>query len=137
MKRTAARLVWGSTLVIPVSFAAVASSFRWEGGQPESRSGFFWISVLVSALCVALARVLPPRIRQVPAGREATAFIRLVVAWALCEGAALLPLVAWMLTDDPRLLAVCAVDLLALVMLYPSAARWASLVPDDPTPARW
>jgi FtsH-binding integral membrane protein len=137
MNRTVARLIWASTLVVPISFAAVASSFRWGTVPSGSSDLFFWISVLASAFCIALARVLPQRIRHVPAGREATAFIRLVSGWALCEGAALFPLVAWIITDDPRLLGVCAVDLLALALLYPSAARWASLVPGDPTPARW
>jgi hypothetical protein len=137
VNRTVARLVWWSTLVVPAFFAAVVNSVR-EGRSHLQGSGlFFWITVLVSVLCIALAHGLPQRIRQVPAGREATAFIRLVCGWALCEGAALFPLVAWIISDDPRLLGVCIVDLLALLTLYPSEARWASLLPGEPTPARW
>jgi hypothetical protein len=137
MNRTVARLIWASTLVVPIAFEAVASSFRWGTVPSESSDLFFWISVLTSAFCIALSRVLPQRIGQVPAGREATALIRLVSGWALCEGAAFFPLVAWIITDDPRLLGVCAVDLLALVLLYPSENRWTSLLPGDPTSARW
>jgi hypothetical protein len=136
MSRTAALLVWLSTLVVPLFFGAMAQAIRAGSGLVPESAFFFWMSVLVSALCIALAHLLPARIRPVPAGREATAFIRLVSGWALCEGAAFLPLLAWTLTDDPRLLGVCAVDLLALVTLFPSESRWASLLPGQPSPAR-
>jgi hypothetical protein len=137
MNRTVAQLVWWSTLVVPLFFGAVADSVRGRTGQLQGGGLYFWITVLTSALCIALAQALPRRIRPVPAGREATAFIRLVSGWALCEGAALFPLVAWIISDDPRLLGVCAVDLLALLTLYPSEARWSGLLPGEPTPARW
>jgi hypothetical protein len=136
MNRKLAELVWLSTLVIPVFFGGMAEAVRWGSGHLPESGLFFWLSVLVSAACIALAHALPARLRPLPAGREATAFIRLVCGWALCEGAAFLPLLAWILTDDPRLLGVCAVDLLALVTLYPSEARWASLLPGEPAPAR-
>jgi hypothetical protein len=137
MNRKAAELVWFSTLVVPFFFGAVAESIRPGGGHLPHNGLFFWLSVVVSAACITLAHLLPAQIRPVPAGREATAFIRLVSGWALCEGAAFLPLVAWLVTDDPRLLGVCAVDLLALVLLYPSGPRWASLLPGEPAPRRW
>ena len=136
MNRKAAVLVWVSTLVVPVCFGAVAETVRWGSGHLPQWEMFFWLSVLVTALCITLAHLLPPQILPLPAGREATAFIRLVSGWALCEGAAFLALVAWILTDDPRLLGVCGVNLLALVLLYPSEARWASLLHGEPSPAR-
>jgi hypothetical protein len=137
MNRKAAELVWISTLVVPFFFGAVAESARWGNDHLPESGLFFWITVLVSALCITLAHVIPARIRPLPSGREATAFIRLACAWALCEGAAFFPLVAWILTDDPRLIGVCGVDLLALVLLYPSEHRWESLLPGEPTPGRW
>ena len=44
--------------------------------------------------------------------------------------AALAPLVAFMLTRDARLLGLLALDVLALVVLFPSAGRWHELLPD-------
>jgi hypothetical protein len=136
MNRKAATLVWLSTLVIPVFFGVMAEAVRPGSSRLPESGLFFWLSVLVSAACIALAQVLPARIRPVPAGREATAFIRLVSGWALCEGAAFLALLAWTLTDDPRQMGVCAVDLLALVTLFPSEPRWASVLPGEPSPSR-
>jgi hypothetical protein len=135
VNRSVARLVWASTLVVPVFFAAVAEAVRWgKAHLPESQL-LFWLTVATSAACIVLARVLPPRIRPVAAGPEATAFIRLVCGWALCEGAALFPLVVWILTDDGHLLVVWAVDLLALLVLYPSPARWRRMLPGAAAPA--
>jgi hypothetical protein len=134
MNRNVARLVWASTLVVPIFFAAVAETVRWgKVHLPESQL-LFWLTVVTSVACIVLSRMLPPRIRPIPAGPEATAFVRLVSGWALCEGAALFPLVIWILTNDGHLLLVCAVDLLALLLLYPSPARWNRLLPGGASP---
>ncbi len=137
MNRSVALLVWTSTLVVPLFFGAVAEAVRGDAPHLPVNGVLFWVTLFTSAACIAMAHVLPTRIRTIPAGREATAFIRLVSGWALCEGAALFPLVAWIVTDDPRLLGVCAVDLLALVTLFPSELRWESMLPGEPPPARW
>ena len=129
MNRNVARLVWASTLVVPLFFAAVAETVRWGKAHLAESGPLFWLTVATSVACIALSRVLPIRIRPLPAGPAATAFVRLVTGWALCEAAALFPLVVWILTNDPHLLVVCAVDLLALLTLYPSQARWADLLP--------
>jgi len=136
MNRSVALLVWTSTLVVPLFFGAVAEAVRGNTPHLPANGLLFWISLATSAACIALSMVLPRKVPAVPAGREVTAFIRLVVGWALCEGAALFPLVAWIVTDDPRLLGVCAVDLLALVLLYPSVNRWELLLPAEPIPVR-
>jgi hypothetical protein len=74
--------------------------------------------------------VLPPRLGPARAhDRDAVAFTRAVVALALCEAAALAPVVAYIITRDPRLLAVLAADVGALVAFYPSALRWGALRP--------
>jgi len=136
VSRRAALFVWGSMVVTPLAFMAVAATKRW-GHDPRDVAGFlFWLTVLASAFNIALSRLLPPRLGPVRAGREATAFTRLAVGWALCEAAALFPLVVWIVSGDPRLLGVCAVDLLALVTLYPSDARWESLSPPETTGSR-
>jgi len=136
MNRSVALLVWVSTLVVPLSFGAVAEAVRGKAPHLPANGLLFWISLATSVACITLSRVLPRRVPAVPAGREATAFIRLVVGWALCEGAALFPLVAWIVTDDRRLLWVCAVDLLALVLLYPGQDRWERMLPAEPIPVR-
>jgi hypothetical protein len=130
--RRAATLVWGAMLVVPFFFLALADTARWGGARAGGASGLFWATVAVSALDITLSRVLPPRLGPFRAGREATAFARLLVAWLLCESAALFPLVAWIMSGDPRLIGVFGVDLLALVLLYPSDHRWESLAPPEP-----
>ena len=136
MNRTLALLVWSSTLLVPLFFGGVAEAVRGDAPHLPHNGVLFWVTLVTSAVCIVLAQVVPPRVPAVPAGREATAFIRLVSGWALLEGAALFPLVAWIVTDDPRLLGVCAVDLLALVQLFPSEQRWERMLPGEPIPAR-
>jgi len=136
MNRHVALLVWSSTLVVPLFFGAVAEAVRGNAPHLPANGLLFWITLVTSAICIVLSQVAPSRVPPVPAGREATAFIRLVAGWALCEGAAFFPLVAWIVTDDPRLLGVCAVDLVALVLLFPSEARWERVLPPDPLQAR-
>jgi hypothetical protein len=128
--RTAATLVWAALLVVPFAFLAVAISSPRPGGAPELTALLFWVAILVSAMNIALSRSLPQRLGATRAGREAAALARLLVAWALCSAAALSPLVAYIMTRDPRLIGVFGVDLLALVTLYPSDQRWASVMPE-------
>jgi hypothetical protein len=127
--RRVAYLLWGSMLVVPFFFLALAETARWGGDHSEATWALFWTTVVVSALHLGLSRALPPRLGPFRAGLEATVLVRLLVAWALCEAAALFPLVAWIITGDPRLIGVFAVDLLALVLLFPSDHRWMALAP--------
>jgi hypothetical protein len=134
--RGAATAAWGSMVVLPFFFMAVADSARWGAARPETTTPLFWLSVAVSVVAIAASRVLPPRLGPFRAGVEATAFTRLLVAWALCEAAALFPLVAWIVAGDHRLIGVFGVDVLALVLLFPSDHRWASLRPGSVATAR-
>ncbi len=136
MNRTVALLVWSSTLVVPLFFAAMIEAVRGDAPHLPVNGILFWVTLATSAICIALSQVVPGKVAAAPAGPEATAFIRLVSGWALCGGAALFPLVAWIVTDDPRLLGVCAIDLLALGLLFPSQARWENMLPGGPIPAR-
>ncbi len=132
MTRAIARLVWGSALVLPLAFLAVAATRRGPGAIPVAAPPLLlWSAIAASFAAIALAHALPPRLGPSRAGREATVLTRLAVAWALCEGAALFPAVAWMVTGDARLLGVFGVDLLAIVTLFPSERRLAALVPGD------
>jgi hypothetical protein len=130
--RRAATLVWASMLVVPFFFMAMADAARRGDGQRGATAFLFWLTVGTSAALIALSRLLPDRLGPFRSGSAATAFSRLLVAWALCEAAALFPLVAWIVTGDPRLIGVFGVDLLALVLLYPSDLRWQSLLPPEP-----
>jgi hypothetical protein len=130
MTRRTAVFLWASMLVVPFAFGAVAV----RGAQAVAPAGLaeplFWVTLLVAAGNVALARALPPRLHGPRATRgEAVAFSRLLLSLALCEAGAIAPLVAYMLTRDARLLGVVAASVLALVLLFPSDRRWAALLP--------
>jgi len=117
--RRIAVLVWGAIVSTPVLFAGVTLVAAPPGGMrsPELAA--------VVGLGLVLARVLPPRIRARSQGsRDTVTFTRLLVAWAILEGAAMFPLVAQMVTGDALLLAISAVPLAALVALFPTEARW-------------
>ncbi len=136
MGRRAALVVWAAMLVTPLAFMAVAATQRWGLDTRDVAGLLFWLAVGASAFNIALSRFLPPRLGPFRAGSEATAFTRLLVGWALCEAAALFPLVVWIVSGDPRLLGVCLVNLIALLTLYPSDARWEDLTPPETTGAR-
>ena len=127
--RSVALAVWGAMLATPVLFAGVTVATGPPHGMrsPELAGMFLWMSAAVVGLGVALSRLLPPRIRQHDHGsRDAVAFTRLVVAWAILEGAAMFPLVAELVTGDPFLYLLSAVAMAAQVSLFPSEARWAA-----------
>ncbi len=63
-----------------------------------------------------------------PPGPEADALRRLVVAGALCEGGALLAIVAFLATAEPIALAPFAVSYVALLAHFPGDRHWAQLV---------
>jgi hypothetical protein len=130
MTRRTARLIWVALLATPFLFMAVVAAVSGEASAPRLAEPLFWLAIGASALNVTLSRTLPPRLGPDRANdRDAVAFTRLLVGFALCDAAALAPLVAYTITRDPRLLGVVAVDLLALVLLYPSELRWQSLLP--------
>lgn len=129
LRRTAA-VAWWSMVLLPFAFMVLVFGFAAEYPvQPQLRELLFWIAIAGSAFQIALSRVLPGRLAPRAPGPDAVAFARLLVAWALCESAALFPLVAYLVTGDPRLVGVFGVDLLALVLLYPSDGRWESAAP--------
>ncbi len=127
--RQVAALVWGGMAATPILFAgvtAVAAPPR-DMRSPEMSGLFLWMSAAMVGIGLAMARLLPPRIRARHQGsREAVAFVRLAVAWAVLEGAAMFPLVAELVTGSPLLYLPAAVALGALATLYPSPSRWSA-----------
>jgi len=133
MTRRIATLLWAALLVVPIAFLGVATTLERHAPSTEHGALLLWIAVIASAFNVALSRVLPPRLEAVRrGGREAVTLTRFLVGWALCEAAALFPVVAYVVTHDPRLVLVLALDMAALVFLYPSDRRWKRLAPAGP-----
>jgi hypothetical protein len=133
--------VWLGILATPLFFAAVTAVVAppREMRSPELAGMFFWMAAAVVGLGILLSRMLPRRIGQGGlGGRDPVAFTRLVVAWAILEGAALFPLVAQLVTGDPFQFLLTGVALSALVALFPSEARWAThaVQPVDGPPNR-
>jgi hypothetical protein len=125
--RRVAVVVWGGLLATPVLFAGVTVAAHTPDGMrsPELAGLFLWMSAAVVGLGVALSRLLPQRLRRRDQGsRDAVAFTRLVVAWAILEGAAMFPLVAEMATGDPLLYLLSAAAMAALISLFPTEERW-------------
>ena len=136
--RKVAVVVWGGLLVAPVLFAGVTIARAPPHGMrtPELGGLFLWMSAAVVGLGIVLSRLLPPRIgRRDQELREEVALTRLVVAWAILEGAAMFPLVAELVTGDRILYLLSAAAVAALVSLFPSEARWKGFAV-QPLPSR-
>ena len=131
-RRTAVSL-WAALLVVPFAFLGVALTVARDHAAPELAAPLLALAVGASVVNVALAWFLPPRLGPARAhDREAVAFTRVLVSLALCEAAALAPIIAVMVVPEPRLLAVLAADVAALLAFYPSARRWEALrTPSD------
>jgi len=129
--RRVAAFVWAGMLATPLFFAilAVGRPPRPEIQMPEFGRVFVWIALAVAALAIVTSRALPrfvgPRGEAAPRG--ALAFARLLIAWAVLEGAALFPLVCYLITGDGLLFLATAAALFAHVSLFPTEGRWANL----------
>jgi hypothetical protein len=125
--RRVAVLLWAALVVMLALFLGIVLVLP----SPQltiAPDALFWGAVATSAVGVALSRVLPPHVGpRYAVGRDALGFIRLVLGWALCHGVAIFPLVGYLVTRDGRLLAVFAIDALALCAYFPSRSRWAML----------
>ncbi len=132
MTRRTATLLWAALAVVPLVFLAVASGIARHAVARGLTRPVFWLALGASALNVVLSRALPCRLGPARAlDRDAVAFTRHLVSLALCEAAAMAPLVGYMLTGDVGLLVVVALDVIALVSLFPSDARWEALRPES------
>lgn len=126
-------LVWAALVATLLLFLAVVLAVEPPADDPRApRQLLFGLALATSAAGIALSRLLPPRIAARHTGGRpgANAFVRSLVGWAACEAAALYPLVAHVMVHDRRLLAVFAVDVVALLALYPGRNAWAQLAAD-------
>lgn len=130
-----AKLIWAALVLTPVLFAEVAAALSPVPRAPQLAEPALVLAALASILNVALSRILPPRLGpRASAHRDAVAFTRALVGFALCDAAALAPVVAFILTRDVRLFGLVALDVLALILLFPTEVRWQRLLP-QPAPA--
>jgi len=138
--RRVAVAVWAGQLVLLGLFVVLVTALPPPLAFAAPRELVLWTAIVTSATGIALSRTLPARIgaRQSGGRPHALAMTRFIVCWGLCGACALLPLVAYMLQPDGRLLGVFAVDVIALVLLFPSADHWARLseLPEAHRPPR-
>jgi hypothetical protein len=131
--RPTAYVVWGALVFGVVTFAVVASFVGPElrRGSAQAPDVLAELSLAVAVAGVLASRLVPPRLRR-PADRDPDAFAmsRNVVAAALCEGAALFGLVAWMLTGSAWGAVGAAIALAGLISCFPGEARWRWLTAD-------
>jgi hypothetical protein len=134
--REVAVLIWAAHLALLAIFLGVVLALPPRHDASISPELLLALALATSVLGIACSRLLPPRIgtRQAGGRREVVALTRLIIAWSLCEGVAIFPLVAFLLVRDARLLAVLAVDVVALLSLFPSVERWAALSVGTVTP---
>ncbi len=125
-------LVWTAMVAFLLLFLAVVLAVEPPADDLRApRQLLFGLALVTSAAGIALSRLVPPRIAaRHTGGRPANALVRSLVGWAACEAVALYPLVAHVLVHDHRLLGVFAVDVVALVTLFPSRNAWAQLAAD-------
>jgi hypothetical protein len=138
--RRVAVAVWAGQLVLLGLFVALVTALPPPLAIAAPRELVLWVAIATSAGGIALSRALPARIgaRQSGGRPHALAMTRFIVSWGLCGAVALLPLVAYLVQPDGRLLGVFAVDVIALVLLFPSADHWAELaqLPEARRPPR-
>ncbi|HET9598259.1 MAG TPA: hypothetical protein VFP65_21910 [Anaeromyxobacteraceae bacterium] len=134
--RRVAVAVWAGQLVLLGLFVVLATALPSPVTFSAPRELVLWVAIVTSAAGIALSRTLPARIgaRQAGGRPHTLAMTRFILCCGLCGACALLPLVAHVLQRDGRLLGVFAVDVLALVLLFPSADHWAELakIPERP-----
>lgn len=135
--RDVAWAVWASMIAMPILFLGVVLALKRPSHEVDAAPGevLILLAVATSVLGILLSRVLPRRIplRQAGGSPHLTALMRLVVAWSLCEAVAVFPLIAYLVTQDRNLLGVFAVDVLVLLLSFPSRARWTEALPGDPS----
>ena len=127
--RRVAVAVWAGQLVLLGLFVVLVTALPSPLSFEAPREAVLWVAIVTSGAGIALSRTLPARLgaRQCGGRPDALAMTRFILCWGLCGACALLALVAYELQPDGRLLGVFAVDVLALVLLFPSVDHWAEL----------
>jgi hypothetical protein len=134
--RRVGTLIWGALVAGLLAFLGVSLYLYLYGRMPANGAlvgvmlpvvaGLTIVDVALSWLwAVRMKPKLPPGAS--PHAPEALALTRLIVACALCEGAALFAIVGFLVTQDPVLLAPFALALVALLAHFPGDRHWARL----------
>lgn len=133
-ERRTAVMIWGALVAGPALFLVVALALPLAGepahgvAQPLLLvlTGLVVVEVPLSWLWAIRARVVGKPGAE-PMSVEEQARTRLIIAAALCEGAALFAVVVFMVTRDLRALALFAIAFAALVSHFPGDRHWARL----------
>jgi hypothetical protein len=124
-------VIWGALLTGCAIFLGVASYLRGTGqlGGDPAPELLPWLGLGLAAAAVAASFVVPGLVRG-PPGLDAVgiARARLVVGWALREGAALVGITFWLISGDGKALAAAAIGLAALAAAMPTAERWRAAI---------
>ncbi|ACL63937.1 conserved hypothetical protein [Anaeromyxobacter dehalogenans 2CP-1] len=133
-ERRNAVIIWRALAAAPVLFLAVAFAFPLAGeSAPDIAQPLLLVLTVAVGVEVAVSWLWAVRMRPAatPTGpaltRERLALTRLIVATALCEGAALFAVVVFMVTRDTRALPPWAIAFAALVSHFPGDRHWARL----------
>ncbi len=141
--RRVGTIIWAALVAGVLAFFGVSLFLFLFGRMPgDARLVPVMLPVAagLSVVNAALSWLWAVRMRPaVPTGAappapEAFALTRLIVASALCEGAALFAIVAFLTTQDAVMLLPLALSFVALVAHFPGARHWARLV-GSPAPA--
>jgi hypothetical protein len=123
--RRTTQIIWGAQLGGCLLFLGVAVFLRSTGqvGLEPRPELLGWLGLALPVVLVAASFSVPSLVRP-SGGAEAAARTRLVVGWALREGAALAGIVMWLLTGDGKAMGGLASGLAALAATLPTADRW-------------
>ncbi|ABC80326.1 hypothetical protein [Anaeromyxobacter dehalogenans] len=133
-ERRTAVMIWGALVAGPALFLVVALALPLAGepapgiAQPLLLvlTGLVLVEVPLSWLWAVRAR-LAGKAGGEAISVEEQARTRLIIAAALCEGAALFAVVVFMVTRDARALPLFAIAFGALLAHYPGDRHWARL----------
>lgn len=129
--RLTATIIWAALSAGVLMFFAVALFVR----LPPNASLVPVLLPVAAGLTLATTaaswlwavRMRPARRGDAAPPAESFAITRLIVASALCEGAALFAIVAFLVTRAPPILAPFAISFAALVAHYPGERHWGRL----------
>jgi hypothetical protein len=139
--RRVATIIWGALVAGTTVFLVVALSLPEAVGDPQLvrvllpvSGGMSIVTTMASWFWVVRMRpALPPGATTLTP--EALALTRLIVASALCEGAALFAIVVLLATSHAVALLPFAVSFVALLAHFPRERHWARLCGGTTAPA--
>jgi hypothetical protein len=129
--RRVALIIWSALLLGVIAFTAAATYVGPRGfwGRNDELARILPpIAIGLAVVCLVISRVIPPRMRQAPAGTpDALGVARTTVASGLNEGGALWAVTGWMLTGSTLTLLALVISIAGMLLAFPSSARWSRL----------